>query len=172
MGFIKETMRRTLAPTLPEMNPTTDHLTTGTSSSPVDLLKDVHFKVSVLIMVSVKPRHQLTGMLAEQNAWINNVWNEVLEAFPQVIGCRVLWNTLLFVLDAQKYIEPESVFEKILADTYAEDMKSICVSRITEGDFNHILKGFDVMQQETSSELDFGKVANIRVRIVDGQRVT
>lgn len=111
-------------------------------------------------------------MLDEQNIWIKNVWHKVLEAFPQVIGCRVLWDTLLFVLDAQKYIDPESKFEKILTDIYAKDMKSICVSRVTDGAYQKIMMGFDEMQGETSSELNFGEVASIRVRIVDGRRLT
>ena len=153
------------------MNTTTNHLTTGASSRPNDLLRDIPLREWVLILVSVKPRHQRTGMLNEQDVWIKRLWNNVLEAFPDVVGCRVFWNTLLFVLDAQKHIEPESVFEQILGNLYTENMKSVFVSQVTEGACQEILMDFDAMQQETSSDLDLGKLTNIRARIVDGRRL-
>lgn len=153
------------------MNTTIDHLTTGASSHPNDLLRDIPYRELVLILVSVKPRHQRTGMLNEQDAWIKSLWNNVLIAFPDVIGCRVLWNTLLFVFDARKYIEPETVFERILTNLHTKDMKSVLVSRITDNIYHKILMDFDEMQQETSSDLDLGRLTNIRARIVDGHRL-
>jgi hypothetical protein len=62
----------------------------------------------------------------------------------------------------------EVALQRHLSALKESELKSICITRISNSEANKIIKDLDEMQQETSSELDLGKLSNIRSRIIDG----
>jgi len=147
------------------------HLTTGKDSDISNLLEPLAGKPMLLILVAVNPRNDSTGLLTEQGEWVLNIWDKLLDLFPNIIGCRISWNLLFFAIDYQFSLEVEKKFEEVLMLFTDEKLKSICLTMESNGKIRDAVESIDEMQQETSSKFDFCKILTIRSRFVDGKRI-
>ncbi|OEU62188.1 MAG: hypothetical protein BBJ57_01625 [Desulfobacterales bacterium PC51MH44] len=145
------------------------HLSTGKSNNVSELLEQFSDSFVLLILVSISPRHQKTGLLEEQGAWVLSFWSKMIEAVKDIVGCRVLWNTIFFAVDQSKVGLTESVLERMLLQLKSPILKSICVTMETKGSVQDKIKALDTMQLETSSELNFNTIEMIKTRLVDGE---
>ncbi|MBT2971691.1 MAG: hypothetical protein KME56_17445 [Candidatus Thiodiazotropha sp. (ex Ctena orbiculata)] len=63
------------------------------------------------------------------------------------------------------------MIESILFDLKCDDLKSICVAMEVDGDTKQKVTAIDLLQQETTSLLDFNTIDSINYRLVDGQEI-
>lgn len=146
-----------------------NRLTTGNTFAVHELLKDLPRGATLLVLISIRLRNRRSGLLEERGSWIEQLWSRILGEFPNVVGCRVLWDTVFFAFPATMESENvEVALQRHLSALKESELKSICITRISNSEANKIIKDLDEMQQETSSELDLGKLSNIRSRIIDG----
>ena len=124
-----------------------------------------------ILLISVEPRHQGTGLLEEQGDWILATWGKVLKTFPKIVGCRVLWNMIFFALPGNDMIRVEQQFTSILQSMVKEDLESRCAGDLVTGTSGEKVKALDHLQLEVTSKLNFG-TQDIRFRLLDGNPVS
>lgn len=147
------------------------NLTTGKNNDVSELLQDFSDSTVLLSLVAISPRYQKTGLLDEQGDWILSFWKKVLEKLPDIVGCRILWNTIFFAIEHSNSGKTEKVFEHILRQLNTPVLKSICVIMEVGGSVQNKIKALDMMQLETSSDLNFGTVSGIKNRFIDGEKL-
>ena len=147
-----------------------DHLSTEQTMDIVELIEKYPDERVILILVAVSPRYKRTGLLEEQGVWIVSLWNRVIDSFNHITGCRFTWNTLFFESNINFSIV-KNTLKTILFDLKCDDLKSVCVAMEVGGDTKQKVIALDLLQQETTSVLDFNTIEAIDFRLVDGQEV-
>ncbi|MCI5209648.1 MAG: hypothetical protein D3910_12840 [Candidatus Electrothrix sp. ATG2] len=146
-----------------------NNLHTGHSNDIYELLEPLSDSTTLLILVAIVPRNQKTGLLEEQGDWVLSFWARIMESVEDIVGCRVLWNTIFFAAEQSKAASTERILENVLRQLKSSCLKSICVTMEANGSVQDKIKALDTMQLETSSELNFNTLEMIKTRFVDGE---
>ncbi len=146
-----------------------NYLSTGDSMYVTDVLEPLADTDLLLVLIAIRPRHQSTGLLEEQNVWIHTFWSAMLESKEDFVGCRTTWNAVFYAVEKSKGEVFEELISSLLKKSRSDDLRSVCVTMMVSGDMEKKLRLFDDMQAEVASELNFNTIKNINSRFVDGE---
>ena len=145
-------------------------LTTEDTTDLVKILAKNPDATIFMVLVSVQPRNQPTGLLEEQGAWITMFWEKILSKTNNLTGCRMTWNTLFFHVIGE-FDDFKLNIKNTLSGMYSTELKSIVVGMEESGDLQRRIRAVDSMQLETTSEFNFNTINQITFRLVDNQEI-
>jgi len=132
----------------------TEYLSTVGEMNPLRVLEPFGEQHAVLCVVSIWTRQTAVGHLEEKGEWLRSFWEAALLALPDVGGCRLLWNSLFFVLPNFSVTQSIERLGQLLYSHQDSFLESLCVLCKAEGKPEHKLDVLDVLQHEVGG--DFG----------------
>jgi hypothetical protein len=148
-----------------------DHLSTVGERNPLKVLEVFASTPLVIVVLSIDPKHSLTGGLEKKGEWVKSIWHLTLSLIPEAEGCRLSWNTLFFAIANQSIESVKGRFQEILKSSRNFDLESRCVLHEAAGTPVDKLGQLDDMLGEVSSKGNFGSNLNFHHRLLDGALV-
>ena len=135
---------------------TIEHLSTFGGSDLRQVLDPFGSVPVVLCQVAIWTRQTMTGKPEEKGVWVHRYWDAVRQAIPEAEGCRLGWNTALFVVSNEDTAQTVQRFGEVLQSCRDAKLVSFCVLCEVPGEPMHKIDVADVLGHETSSLQDFG----------------
>jgi hypothetical protein len=145
------------------------HLSTVGGIDPGRALEKFDSDPVVIILIAIWASDGQTGLLGEKGAWIEELWRIVLVRFPDVQGCRLLWNTIFFAVPSADASSVKEEFRKILRMLLRPSLESLCLLAEAHGSPTDRLSILNSMQDETAAPGNFGTDERFRHRLKDAE---
>ena len=143
------------------------HLSTVGGIDPRTVLEKFDSDPAVIILIAIWARDGQTGLLEEKGSWIKDLWRTVLVRFPDIQGCRLLWNTIFFAVPGADASSVKEEFRKIFRMLLNPSLESLCILGEAYGSPSDKLSIFDSMEDETAAPRNFGTNIKFRHRLRD-----
>ena len=145
-------------------------LTTHHEWGLLNLLQNCGSETNVLIAVELRPKYSRTGLLEEKGRWIQDFWNRVLRAMPEVAGHRMLWSELFFSYPGDDVEFVEAQICALLKDCKDEQFESRCVLSVFSGDIQEKVLEIERMFMSIGKDWYFGEADFFKYWLLNGER--
>jgi hypothetical protein len=143
------------------------HLSTVGGIDPRRALEKFECDPAVIILIAVWARDGQTGQLEEKGLWIEDLWRIVLVRFPDVQGCRLLWNKVFFAVLGADVSSVKEEFRQIFQMLLRPSLESLCILGEAYGSPTDKISIFDSMEDETATPTNFGTNKKFQHRLRD-----
>ncbi len=146
-----------------------EYLTTVGSGrlNPEEVLALSGTKAVVLVAVAIVPKITRTGFLEERGDWIQGFWAAALDAMPSLQGCRVSWDSMLFVAETTDLSAVQEQFRLILCSLREPNLQSRCSLSLAVGTAEEKWLLYDEMSHDLTAG-GVGFHSRFRNGLIDG----